>query len=117
MLYQAYQFQSDLLSPFRMLAQMGSGALMLGNTEGSLLRKASAALDVFSRMRLTHSRPGYGIKTITTGERTYDVTEEVVMTMPFGSLLHFKKDVDPSLPPQPLNADRRRAGRCCLPQR
>jgi poly(3-hydroxybutyrate) depolymerase len=100
MLYQAYQFQSDLMSPLRMLAQTGS-ALMLAPTEGSLLRKASAALDVFSRMRLTHSRPGYGIKTITAGERTYNVTEEVVMSMPFGSLLHFKKDVDASLPPQP----------------
>jgi poly(3-hydroxybutyrate) depolymerase len=101
MLYQAYQFQSDLMSPLRMLAQTGSGALMLGNAGGSLLRKASAAMDVFSRMRLTHSRPGYGINTITAGERTYTVTEEVVMSMPFGSLLHFKKDVDPSLPPQP----------------
>jgi poly(3-hydroxybutyrate) depolymerase len=101
MLYQAYQFQSDLMSPLRMLAQTGSGALMLGNAGGSLLRKASAAMDVFSRMRLTHARPGYGINAITAGERTYTVTEEVVMSMPFGSLLHFKKDVDPSLPPQP----------------
>ena len=101
MLYQAYQFQSDLMSPMRMLAQTGSGALMLGNAGGSLLRKASAALDVFSRMRLTHSRPSYGIHTITVGERTYTVTEEVVMSMPFGSLLHFKKDVEPGLPPQP----------------
>jgi poly(3-hydroxybutyrate) depolymerase len=101
MLYQAYQFQSDLMSPLRMLAQTGSGALMLGQTEGSLLRKASAAMDVFSRMRLTHSRPGYGINTVTAGEHTYTVTEEVVMSMPFGSLLHFKKDVDPSLPAQP----------------
>ena len=101
MLYQAYQFQSDLMSPLRMLAQTGSGALMLGNAGGSLLRKASAALDVFSRMRLTHSRPSYGIHTITVGERTYTVTEEVVMSMPFGSLLHFKKDVEPGLPPQP----------------
>ena len=101
MLYQAYQFQSDLMSPLRMLAQTGSGALMLGNAGGSLLRKASAALDVFSRMRLTHSRPSYGIHTITVGERTYTVTEEVVMSMPFGSMLHFKKDVEPGLPPQP----------------
>jgi poly(3-hydroxybutyrate) depolymerase len=101
MLYQAYQFQSDLMSPLRLLAQTGSSAILLGPTGGSLLRKASAAMDVFSRMRLTHSRPGYGIHTITAGERTYNVTEEVVMRMPFGSLLHFKKDVDPGLPPQP----------------
>ena len=101
MLYQTYQFQSDLTSPLRMLAQIGSGATMLRHTEGSFLRKASAALEVFSRMRLTHSRPGYGIQSVALGERTYTVTEEVVMSMPFGSLLHFKKELDPSLPPQP----------------
>ena len=101
MMYQAYQFQSDLLSPMRLLAQTGSSALWLGSTEGSLLRKASAALEVFSRMRLTHSRPKYGIQTIAAGERVYNVTEEVVLRMPFGSLLHFKKDLESAEPAHP----------------
>jgi len=101
MMYQAYQFQSDLLSPMRLLAQTGSSALWLGSTEGSLLRKASAALEVFSRMRLTHSRPKYGIQTIAAGERVYNVTEAVVLRMPFGSLLHFKKDLESAEPAHP----------------
>ena len=101
MMYQAYQFQSDLMSPMRLLAQTGSSALWLGSTEGSLLRKVSAALEVFSRMRLTHSRPKYGIQTIAAGERVYNVTEEVVLRMPFGSLLHFKKDLGSGEPAHP----------------
>ena len=101
MMYQAYQFQSDLMSPMRLLAQTGSSALWLGSTEGSLLRKVSAALEVFSRMRLTHSRPKYGIQTIAAGERIYNVSEEVVLRMPFGSLLHFKKDLDSAEPAHP----------------
>ena len=33
MLYQAYQFQSDLMSPLRLLAQHSSAALWLSETE------------------------------------------------------------------------------------
>jgi poly-beta-hydroxyalkanoate depolymerase len=64
MLYQAYQLQSDLMSPLRLLAQGSSAALWLGKTEGSLLRKFSASMEVFSRLRLTHSRPAYGITSV-----------------------------------------------------
>ena len=101
MMYQAYQFQSDMMSPMRLLAQTASSAFWPGSTEGSLLRKASAALEVFSRMRLTHSRPKYGIDTLAAGERIYNVTEEAVLRMPFGSLLHFKKDLGSSEPAHP----------------
>ena len=101
MLYQAYQTQSDLMSPFRLLAQGGSAALWLGNTEGGMLRKLSASMEVFSRMRLTHSRPAYGITSVKVGERDLAVTEESVLTLPFGTLLHFKKETPSDLPHQP----------------
>jgi poly(3-hydroxybutyrate) depolymerase len=101
MLYQAYQTQSDLMSPFRMLAQTSSAALWLDKTEGSFLRKMSASLEVFSRMRLTHSRPAYGIASVKVGERELAVTEESVLSLPFGTLLHFKKDTPTDLPYQP----------------
>ena len=71
MLYQAYQLQSDLMSPLRLLAQGSSAALWLGKTEGSLLRKLSASMEVFSRLRLTHSRPAYGIASVKVGERDF----------------------------------------------
>jgi poly(3-hydroxybutyrate) depolymerase len=101
MLYQAYQLQSDLMSPLRLLAQGGSAALWLGKTEGSLLRKFSASMEVFSRLRLTHSRPAYGITSVKAGERELAVTEEAVLTMPFGTLLRFKKETPADLPYQP----------------
>ncbi|MCC9057338.1 hypothetical protein, partial [Neisseria gonorrhoeae] len=68
-----------------------SAALWLGKTEGTLLRKLSASMEVFSRLRVTHSRPAYGISSVRVGERELAVTEETVLTMPFGTLLRFKK--------------------------
>lgn len=101
MLYQAYQWQSDMGSPLRLLSQIGSSVLGFGqsaqmeegaaHTGAGMLRKASAAMEVFSRMRLTHSRPDYGINTVSVGELPVVVTEEVVQSLPFGRLLHFCK--------------------------
>jgi poly(3-hydroxybutyrate) depolymerase len=101
MLYQAYQMQNDLLSPFRLMAQSSAAALWMHNTENSLMRKLSASMDVFSRMRLTHARPPYAIASVTVGERDYPVVEETVLSMPFGTLLRFKKDNAQDLPYQP----------------
>lgn len=101
MLYQAYQLQNDMLSPFRLLAQSGAAALWLQNTENSLMRKLSASMDVFSRMRLTHARPPYAITSVTVGESDYPVVEETVLGMPFGTLLRFRKDNAQDLPYQP----------------
>ncbi len=92
MMYQAYQLQSDLISPLRLTAQHLSASLWMRDTEGSLMRKVAAACDVVSRMRLTHSRPPYGIDTVAVGEREYAVTEEKVLTLPFGTLLRFRKE-------------------------
>ena len=100
MLYQAYQFQTDMASPLRLMAQSLGASLWLEKTERSLLRQMSAASEVLSRMRLTHSRPAYGIDSVQIGERMVPVIEENVLTLPFGSLLRFRKDVE-GLPPQP----------------
>ncbi|MDO9402583.1 MAG: polyhydroxyalkanoate depolymerase [Polaromonas sp.] len=101
MLYQAFQTQSDLMSPFRLLAQSGSANFWLDKTERSFMRKMSASMEVWSRMRLTHSRPAYGITSVKSGERELAVTEETVLKMPFGTLLRFKKETPPGLPFQP----------------
>jgi len=99
MLYQAYQTQSDLMSPLRLLAQHSGAALWLRQTEGSLLRKMAAAGEVFSRMRLTHSRPPYCIDSVTVGEETFAVTEEKALALPFGTLLRFRKEGVANHPP------------------
>ncbi|WP_374408749.1 polyhydroxyalkanoate depolymerase [Hydrogenophaga sp.] len=100
MLYQAYQLQSDLLSPLRLTAQHLSASLWLENTDHSLLRQASAAADVVARLRLTHARPAYGIDSVEVGDRSVPVIEETTLSLPFGTLLRFRKDA-PELPPQP----------------
>lgn len=101
MLYQAYQLQSDLTSPWRLLAQhMGAPAWLQGD-EQRPWRTPMAALDVLARMRLTHNRPSYQIDTVEIGGRTMAVQEEVALGLPFGSLLHFKKMGADHLPYQP----------------
>jgi poly(3-hydroxybutyrate) depolymerase len=101
MLYQTYQLQSDLMSPFRLLAQSTSAAMWLNQTEGSFLRKWSASMEVFSRMRLTHSRPAYGLDSVKVDGQDVPITEEAVMTMAFGTLLRFRKEASIDLPLQP----------------
>ncbi len=91
MLYQAYQFQSDLMSPLRLMAQHLGASLWLQKTERSLVRRLSAANEVISRMRLTHTRPDYGITTALVAGEEVPVTQETVMSAPFGTLLRFRK--------------------------
>lgn len=85
MLYQAYQLQSDLGSPLRLMAQQLATALWFQKTEKTALRSIAAASEVFSRMRLTHTRPPYAIA---------DVSEVPILQLPFGTLLHFRKQQD-----------------------
>jgi len=98
MLYHAYQAQSDLTSPLRLMAMQQAGLFWLQKTEGTLLRKISAAAEVLSRMRLTHSRPAYGIGSVLVQGEAVPVVEEKVLTLPFGTLLRFSK---PGITDQP----------------
>jgi poly(3-hydroxybutyrate) depolymerase len=100
MLYQAYQLQSDLMSPMRLVAQHLGSSLWLEKTEKTVMRKVAAAAEVISRLRLTHARPPYNIHSVVVGDRECEVVEETVLTLPFGSLIRFRK-TDTSLPPQP----------------
>ncbi|MBI2771534.1 MAG: polyhydroxyalkanoate depolymerase [Burkholderiales bacterium] len=99
MLYQAYQTQSDLLSPMRLLAQHQSAMLWMQRTEGSVMRKISAACEVISRLRLTHTRPAWGIDSVSVLGETMPVVEETTLTLPFGTLLRFHKPGVANQPP------------------
>ena len=100
MLYQAYQTQSDFTSPLRLMAQGLGASLWMNQTEGSMLRKMAAGMEVLSRLRLTHTRPAYGIDSVKVGEHEIAVAEHAVLSMPFGTLLHFQKQ-EPTPEPQP----------------
>ncbi len=91
LLYHAYQAQADTLAPLRLLAQHHSALLWWRQTEGSAMRKISAALEVVSRLRLTHTRPAYGIASVETEQGSFEVREEATLALPFGTLLRFRK--------------------------
>jgi poly(3-hydroxybutyrate) depolymerase len=97
MLYDAYQFQDDLIGHFRNAARLATG-----HSPWPLFADAKRAFDagmeMVSRFTLTHTRPDFGITSVRVGNRDVPVKEEVVLSFPFGDLLHFAKDVDA---PQP----------------
>jgi len=93
MLYQAYQAHSDIMMPVRSLASMAAttlGAYMNG-VRPAALSNLTAAYELISRAGLTHTRPPYGIDTVTVGNEEVAVIEEAADVTPFGTLLHFKK--------------------------
>jgi len=101
MLYSTYQLQSDLISPLHLLVrQLGRKQRTRPAGHGAA-RRISAALDVLSRLQLTHERPAYGIDHVLLGGEPVSVSEERVLTLPFGTLLHFRKDPAAALPQQP----------------
>ena len=100
MLYRVYQNQADLLSPLRLASQYMARALWQDGSERTMQRRLAAQCEVFSRMRLTHSRPPYGIASVPVDGDEVAVHEEVALSAPFGTLLHFRKDGDhPTHPP------------------
>ncbi|HEX4583206.1 MAG TPA: polyhydroxyalkanoate depolymerase [Burkholderiaceae bacterium] len=102
MLYIAYEVQSGLLSPLRLLAQEVDSLLCRQRPQrAAVLRKIAAACELIARLRLTHSRPAFGIDSVMVGARRVPISEETVLSLPFGTLLHFRKDPAAAVPPQP----------------
>jgi poly(3-hydroxybutyrate) depolymerase len=101
MLYAAYQAFTDGLGPWQQAAGWAASGLSsrierLGGWSAPVgLREMAAVHEVFSRLRLTHSRPAFGIDSVTLGEgdeaRSIPVTERLVQRKPFGSLLRFER--------------------------
>src|SRR5262252_1792700 len=101
MLYQAYQAHSDIMIPVRNWAGSALRALgqpLAGIADNAVLRNLTAAYELIARAGLTHARPAFGIDGVTVGNREVAVHEHAALTTPYGTLLHFKKDVDT---PQP----------------
>jgi poly(3-hydroxybutyrate) depolymerase len=99
MLYQAYQAHADLMVPVRALASLAAGRLGLPLTEHlGIVRNILAACELIARAKLTHHRPPFGIHAVMVGNREVAVREEAAQVTPFGTLLHFKKDIDMAQP-------------------
>src|ERR1700704_2776707 len=100
MMYQAYQNHMDLTAPWRTGASAALKYLILvpQGLSDKLFGRLAAALELISRSSLTYARPAYGIGSVMVGNRELPVTEEVIYSTPFGSLLRFKKEDAPEQP-------------------
>src|SRR6201993_316546 len=101
MLYQAYQAHSDIMIPVRNWAGRAMRTLgqpLSGIADNAVLRNLTAAYELIARAGLTHERPAFSIDRVMVGNREAAVREEPALTTPFGTLLHFRKDVDASQP-------------------
>lgn len=95
MLYHAYQLQSDWLGPLQTAAGHGAGWLNSPYAlpwRNAALTQLAAVWEVFSRLRLTHERPDFGIDSVQVGERSVPVLEAAVHRRPFCTLLRFIRD-------------------------
>jgi len=96
MLYYAYQAQDDLMGPIRATAR--AAHIAVGSPGGYVAPLApprlSAAWQIVARCGLSHVRPSYGIDRVPVGNGEATVTEEAAATMPFGTLTHFRKDIE-----------------------
>jgi poly(3-hydroxybutyrate) depolymerase len=95
MLYQAYQAHSDMMLPMRSWADRalwlaGEKALRINPA----LRNLTAAYELIARAGLTHDRPEFGIKHVQVNNRMVAVRERAALATPFGTLLHFKKQIE-----------------------
>ena len=99
MLYLAYQLQTDVMVPIRAWASMAINAGASPQlADHPAMRNLSAVYELISRAGLTHTRPPFGIGSVTVGNREVEVREEAAASTPFGTLLHFKKDIEASQP-------------------
>lgn len=95
MLYYAYQLQADLMKPVRAMAEAAAHMLngsTLAYYDSSALRHLSAAFEMVSRAGLSHTRPPFGIDTVTVAGKEVPVTEVPAFVTPFGTMLRFKKE-------------------------
>jgi poly(3-hydroxybutyrate) depolymerase len=99
MLYFAYQASSDVMAPVRAWANMAlaaAGAQSFGDSPA--FRNLTGAYELIARAGLTHTRPPFGIRSVMVGNREVEVREEAAHATPFGTLLHFKKNIAAAQP-------------------
>jgi poly(3-hydroxybutyrate) depolymerase len=100
MLYLAYQAHSDFMVPMRTLAGLAIKAMAPAQSTGAIAftRNLTAAYELIARAGLSHDRPPFGINSVMVGNREVAVHEEAARVTPFGTLLHFKKDIETAQP-------------------
>ena len=94
MLYDMYEFQRSMLAGAGAMA--GWGAEMLGNPANPFAylgggAVTASALEVFAHAAAPRGKPAFGLDRTTVDGREVAVTEEIVLTRPFGQLKRFRR--------------------------
>ena len=94
MLYDIYEFQRSMLAGAGAMA--GWGAEMLGNPANPFAylgggAVTASALEVFAHAAAPRGKPAFGLDSTTIDGREVAVTEEIVLTRPFGRLKRFRR--------------------------
>ncbi|MEX8520585.1 MAG: polyhydroxyalkanoate depolymerase [Leptothrix sp. (in: b-proteobacteria)] len=97
MLYQLYETQRALLSPFAEFASASSKLYShplspFAHAMGS--QRVSAGFDLLHRLTKEYEKPQFGITSIKVGDTDVAVQEQTVATKPFCRLLRFKRYTD-----------------------
>jgi polyhydroxyalkanoate depolymerase len=93
--YAAFQAFSDLMEPSRRIARK---ILELRDNvwpdadRNDWVRRFHALAEGYALAGVISTRPPFGIKAVPVGNQMVPVREEVVLSLPFGNLLHFAKD-------------------------
>ncbi len=111
MLYAAYEAHHSAMAPWRMVASdladtlrsiLPDGPAQSTLEEicagGAISRSVLASCEVFARLTLTHERPSFGIPSVVSLDKEYQIVEENVMSTPFATLLRLRKDGAPEQP-------------------
>jgi polyhydroxyalkanoate depolymerase len=64
----------------------------MGPAANYMFRSFAAGAEIISRSHLIHERPAYGIDQVTVDGKSLVVAEEIALEMPFGNLVHFRKE-------------------------
>ncbi|HEX3952585.1 MAG TPA: polyhydroxyalkanoate depolymerase, partial [Stellaceae bacterium] len=99
MFYHAFEAYEQMLAPLRSLAK--DAVQFFGSPHQAWVEpwidaawppSMRAAIAFLAEIRLTHTRPPFGIDRVGVGNRDVAVREEIVARTPFASLVHFAKD-------------------------
>src|SRR5687768_3720023 len=99
-MYSMYEAHGRAMAPWRAAAGLAAAAFRQWSPFAGFpgVDSALAACEVLEQSQLTHERPDWRIGSVEVDGRSVEVTEETVVSTPFASLLHFRKDGEPDQP-------------------
>src|SRR5688572_27744203 len=99
-LYQLRESMHQLWAPWRDVANAASASHHNGHTPTELERSLLAGYELFERVTRQYEKPAFNLTSTVIGDESVAVSEEIVLTKPFGNLVHFRREgefADPRL--------------------